>query len=240
MEHAKGGRGCVGGSRVWLLASGLLLLPVVAAAQGDRPKSPARGRGFLFGVAVGGGRLSFPGGEGVAVALGPVEGQQAAPGASAVFDVRSAKVVRGSELAPGADLLVPLPASEGAGGFAMQGGYAFNRRLAVLLDVGVSGGLSSADFNHVVGSFMVRLWPTGRFWVEAGPAFGELGYGYEGSVVEWGSITGSGFQGVAGVSVLRKPRWSLDLEARYSSVGYDGFRATTATLALGAIRRPAH
>jgi opacity protein-like surface antigen len=240
MGRCEGGRGRVGGSAVWLVVSGLLLVPVVGTAGGGEPKSPARGRGFLFGASIGGGRLSFPGGEDVALALGPVVGQVEVPRTSTILDVRSAKVVRAGEEVAGAERVVPLVPSEGAGGFAMQGGYAFSRRIAVILDVGVSGGLSSADFNQVVGSVMVRLSPTTRFRVEAGPAFGDLGYGYDGSVVEHGSITGSGFQGVAGLSVLSKPRWSLDIEARYSNVGYDGFRATTVTFALGAIRHPAY
>jgi hypothetical protein len=40
------------------------------------------------------------------------------------------------------------------------------------------------------------------------------------------------------VSVLRKPTWSLDVEARFSTIWYGGFRATTATLAFGASKLP--
>ena len=239
MEHARGERGRVGGRRARLLVSGLLLLPVVAAAQGEGPKSPPGGSGFLFGAAVGGGRLGFPGGEGLVLALGPAASRENVAGTGEVR-VRGAKVVRAGEAPAGAEILVPLPAGEGAGGFSMHGGYAFNRRVAVLLDVGVSGGLSTSDFNHAVGSLLVRLWPTSRLWVEAGPAFGDLGFGSEGSVVRSGSITGAGFQGVAGVSVLRKPRWSFDVEARYGRIGYDGFSATTFTLGFAASRLPAY
>jgi opacity protein-like surface antigen len=139
---------------------------------------------------------------------------------------------------PGAALVVPLPAGEGAGGLSMHAGYAVSRRVAILLDVGIAGGLDESDFNHAVGAFVVRVWPASRIWLEAGPAVGDLGYGAEGSVVKGQSITGTGVAGRAGVSVLRRPTWSLDLEARYSRIGYDGFRADTLTFGIGASRLP--
>lgn len=218
------------------LIAGLALLPVAAVAedQGQRPK----GRGFVWGAFVGGGRLGFPGGEGQALALGPVDGQERVPGMAGTFGVRSARVVRKGESVAGADRVVPLPRSEGAGSFSMHGGYAFDRRVALLLNVEFAGGLAASDFNHAVGGVALRFWPASRFWIEAGPAFGDLGYGDEHSVVRSQSITGTGFRGVAGVAVLRKPKWSLDLEVRYSRIAYDGFQATAALFGVSASMRP--
>jgi hypothetical protein len=230
-------KGIAGRLRAWL-AAGLLLLPAVVAAQDQAPQP--RGRGFVFGGALGGGQLSFPGAGGRALALSPVNGLEvvATWSTAYAYGVRDARVVSAGEAVPGAERVVPFPAREGAGGFSMNGGYAFNRRVAVLLDVEVSGGLASADFNHAVGAVVVRYWPASRLWAQTGPAFGDLGFGFDQSTVRSGSITGDGLHVAAGVSILRKPKWSLDVEARYATVWYDGFRATTATLALGASRLP--
>jgi opacity protein-like surface antigen len=222
----------------WLaLAAAVALMPPSAPAQ-EKAGRRAGGRGFLWGAAVGGGRLAFPGGQDNAVALGPVVGTLEVPGTGSSVGVRDARVITAGDSAPEAEFLVPLPAREGAGGFSMHAGYAFNPRVAVLLEVGITAGTSSPSYNHAVGTFAVRCWPASRLWVQAGPAFGDLGYGSGDTVVRSQSITGLGFQGGAGVSVLRKPRWSLDLEARYSNVGYDGFRASSLTLGVGASRFP--
>jgi hypothetical protein len=227
--------GRLGGRRLLAFAAGLALLPGMAAAQS--PTTRPSGRGFVFGGGLGGGRLSFPGAGDRALALSPVVGQKSV-GYGGTVDVRDAVVVAAGESVPEAALVVPFPESEGAAGLSMHAGYALNRRVAVLLQVGVASGVSDAAFSHATGAFVVRFWPASRLWLEAGPAFGDLGYGYEDSVVRSGAIKGSGFHGSAGVTLLRRARWSLDLEARYSSVGYDGLRVDTATFAIGASRRP--
>jgi hypothetical protein len=224
------------GTRALGWTVGLLLLSAVAQAQASRPS----GRGFIFGGAVGGGQMSFGGAEDLALALSPVDGQEtiASWGSTTTYDVRSAWVVRKGESAPGAEHVVPF-AGGGAGGFSMHGGYAFSSRVAVLMDVGVWAGGSSRGFNQAVGSFMARVSPVARVWVEAGPAFSDLGYGYEGSVVRSGTLKGSGMSAVLGLTALRRARWSLDIEARYSRIAYDaGFSISTATVQLGASRMP--
>ena len=223
-----------GALRVAWAAVLTMVLPIGAAAQ-TATERPA-GRGFIFGGALGGGQLSFGGARNLALALGPVEGQETISswGSATTYDVRSAWVVPSGESAPGAEVVVPF-ASQGAGGFSMHAGYAFNSRVALLTDVGVWAG----NFNECVGGFLLRVWPTSRVWVEAGPAFGDLAYAYENSVVRTGSLTGTGFSAVAGVSVVRHPRFSLDLEARLSRVTYEaGFRVNTFTVQLGASRVP--
>jgi opacity protein-like surface antigen len=115
----------------------------------------------------------------------------------------------------------------------MHIGYAFSSHAALLLDVGVWAG----NFNQAVGGPQPRVWPARRIYVAAGPSFSDLGYGYEGSVVGSG-LDGTGFTVAAGVSMLRRARWSLDLETRYNRLGYDGFHASTLMLQVGASLLP--
>jgi hypothetical protein len=225
------------GSRIAACALGLALLPALAAAQG--PTQPT-GRGFVFGGALAGGQLSFGGAERMALAVGPVEGQETLSlwGSSSTYDIRSAWVVRDGQSTAGAERLVPLT-SGAAAGFSMHAGYAFNRRVAAVFDVGICAGTGPQGFNEAVGSFFVRFWPSSRVWLEAGPAFSDLGYGYENSVVNSGTLTGSGWSAVVGISVLRKARWSLDVETRYRQIAYDaGFRTSTLAFEIGASRLP--
>jgi opacity protein-like surface antigen len=224
-------------------AMGLALLPVVAAAESpvttaQEPAKQPKGRGFVWGATVGAGSHSFQSGESLVVAVGPVDGYDVMPYAGQV-GTRSAKVVPASAATPGAEFRVPLPASEGTGGFSFHGGYAFNRRVALLMNVGLSAGVTDASVNHVVGGFVARVWPTSRLWLEAGPAYGDMAIATgDDSIIRSGSITGSGYQVRAGVSLVRKTRWTFDLEGGYSSLGYDGFKANTVTFALGASRLP--
>jgi hypothetical protein len=226
------------GRRLAAWAMGLALLPAVAAAETiAAAPTQATGRGFVWGAAIGAGSHSFPGGEGRVVAVSPIHGAQ--PSYGYYQPTRSAKVVAADAVPPDAEFAVPLPASEGTGGFAMHAGYAFSRRAAVLARVGVSAGYENGSLNQVVGGVVVRFWPAARLWLEAGPAFGDLAVGTDdGSMISPGSITGSGYQARAGASVIRKPRWTLDLEGGWSSVGYDGFKSNTVTFAVGWTRLP--
>lgn len=243
MERQQTRSGRFGGRRLATWAMSLALLPVVAAAESPdttaqgsakRPK----GRGFVWGATVGAGSHSFPGGENVVVAVSPVDGYEPMPYSSPV-PTRTAKVVPVSTATPEAEFRVPLPASEGTGGFSFHGGYAFNRHVALLMNVGLSAGVTDSSVNHIFGGVVVRVWPTSRLWLEAGPASGEIAIGVgDDSVIRSGSITGSGYQVRAGVTVARKTRWSFDLEAGYSSLGYQGFTANTVTFSVGASRLP--
>ena len=232
------------GRRLAAWAMGLALLPVVAPAETPIAAAPApakqpTGRGFVWGAAIGGGSHSFPGGEGRLIAVSPIIKEAQYSYGYYEPATRSAKVVAAGAAPPDAEFAVPLPASEGAGGFSMHAGYAWSRRVALLAKVGLAAGYEEGSINHVVGGFVVRFWPASRLWVEAGPAMGDLTVATgDGSQIYPGSITGSGYQARAGVSVVRKTRWTFDLEAGYSSLSYDGFKADTVTFAIGASRMP--
>jgi len=58
------------------------------------------------------------------------------------------------------------------------------------------------------------------------------------TIVEHFTGTGYGVRTAAGFSVLDKPRWTLDLQARFGTLRFDGFRATSVSVGLSASRRP--
>jgi hypothetical protein len=237
MERQQTRSGRFGGRRLATWAMSLALLPAVAAAEdayspAAAPAKQPKGRGFVWGVTVGAGSHSFPGGENVVVAVSPVDGYEVMP-YSGALPTRSATVVPASTATPEAEFRVPLPASEGTGGFSFHGGYAFNRHVALLVNVGFSAGVKDSSVNHVVGGGVVRVWPASRLWLEGGLASGDISIGVgDDSVIRSGSITGSGYQVRAGVSVFRQ------IEAGYSSLGYKGFTANTVSFAIGATRLP--
>ena len=114
-------------------------------------------------------------------------------------------------------------------------GYAFSPRLAVLADVELLAPYTDG-FTQVVGAVAVRYSPSSRLWLEAGPATGELGYAYEGGTAGDGSIQGAGVLAAAGVNVVRKPKWTLGLQARYSRIWYDGYQISSLSFGMSAGR----
>lgn len=132
--------------------------------------------------------------------------------------------------------VVPFPSRQGGGGFAMHAGWAFSRRVAILLDVGMSGGFSGDSFGEHTGALVVRCWPTSRVRVEAGPASAQLVGHYEDAMTT--DLNGSGVHAAVGGSLMRRPRWTLDIGARFESIRYDGFRSSKVQLTLGASRLP--
>jgi hypothetical protein len=217
------------------MLTGALALVLGGAVHGQDREGPPSGRGWIWGGGISGGWLGVPGGRGVALAVGEVTGGFILAGET--FEVRAGEMVDAAAAAP-ADTtrLAPLPSSEASAGFSFHGGYAFSRRAAVLLHVQLVAGVESG-FSTAMGGLMLRVWPTSRLWVEAGPASGDLSYGYEGGVVQE-FATGHGVRTGAGVTVLQKPRWALDLEARFGTLSFDGVRATSVGVGLSASSRP--
>lgn len=225
----------------------VLAMATVASAQGPSPTRPAAGRGFVFAGGLSGGQISFPASSAFSLAVGDVSSYSAV--GSTLLETRSARVVP-SGASVGADRVVPFPAREGGFGLVMDLGYAFSPRLAVLVDVDLLAGVSSESFSQIMGGFVVRYSPTSRLWVQAGPASGEVNYGFTNpgdtttglpgvsATTEDGAVSGHGFLAAAGVSVLRKPSWSLDVQARYGKCWYQGFQGTNLSLAVTVGRWP--
>lgn len=220
--------------RLGIVLASLLSLAVSAGAQDSAPNR----RGFVFGGGFTAGGVTFAGAAGRAVAVGPVMSLTVLPYGGGVVESRSIQVVDRFE-APPADAVwvVPFPKSANGVVLTMHGGFAFSPRLALLADVEVLAPYERG-FNHLVIGAVVRVSPIRRLWVEAGPAASDLGYAYEGGATDSGAITGTGVLAAAGVTVVKKAKWTLDLQARYGKVWYDGFQARNLSfgLSVGRVR----
>jgi hypothetical protein len=135
---------------------------------------------------------------------------------------------------------IPVPERHGSGGFAMFVGWAFNERFAAGLDVDLEGGLRDDQFQNIVGGLAAQYWPTPRAWVRAGVGSGELTLPYADGTYTTGSgpkeaLTrgGPALFAAVGVELLQKPRWTLDLSARFATVGYDLLRVTQLSIQFG-------
>jgi len=218
----------------WRVAAlaGALALVLGGPVHGQTPDGPSSGRGWILGGGISGGRLAFAGGENVALAVGEVVGEVQVGGET--LEVRTGELVN----APGdTSELVLLPPGEPSAGFSFHAGYAFSPRVALVLEAEIVGGVRSG-FSSAQGGLVLRLWPTSRLWIEGGPASGDLRYGHERTVVEEFTDTGYGVRAGVGITVLQKPKWALDLEARYGTLAFDGFRATSVGVGLSARSRP--
>jgi hypothetical protein len=214
----------------------MVALAWAGSALGQDESGPSSGRGWIWGGGISGGRLGFPGGEDVVLAVSEVTGELTVAGET--FVVRTGEVVDASgTAATGATRVAPLPSREPSAGFSFHVGYAFSRRAALILQAELVAGVRSG-FSSAQGGLVLRVWPASRLWLEAGPASGDLRYGYEGAVVEEFTDTGYGVRTGAGFTVLRKPRWGLDIEARLGTLAFEGFRATSVTVGLSASSRP--
>jgi hypothetical protein len=210
----------------------------LAASVGAQDRAPSDGSGWVFGGGLTGGIMGFAGADGRAVAVGPVTRVVVISLDGTSVGQRRLQLVDPSQPPPpGTVLVATFPASSSAGGLTLHGGYAFSPRIALLADAEVMSSWGNG-FNNAIFAAVIRYRPARRVWVEAGPARGDLGYGYQDTGSVYNSITGSGFLAAAGVSVLAKPKWTVDLQARYGSVWYDGIRARNLSfgLSVGRVR----
>jgi hypothetical protein len=167
--------------KVWAVTTALLLmLASLGQAQGtaDRPA----GRGFVWGGGLSAGRLSFLGGGDVALAAGDVTGAFSIAGETVATREGQLTDASGADTV-GVAHLVAFPAAETSAGFSFHLGYAFSRRVALLLEAELVGGVESG-FSTAMGGVVVRYWPTSRLWLEAGPASGDLHSQLSGSICE--------------------------------------------------------
>jgi hypothetical protein len=215
-----------------------VLLVALAASAGAQDASAPGGKGWIFGGGLTAGTTAFTGAEGLAVALGPVVEVHVSPVAGSVMEERRLDLIDASTPPPpGTVHVAPIPRSQNGGALTVHGGYAFSPRVALLADVEL---LTSVDdgFGNGVFAAVMRYRAVRRVWIEAGPARGDLSYGYGVSGSEANRITGTGFLGAAGISILAKERWTLDVQARYARVWYPGFQARNASfgLSVGRVR----
>jgi hypothetical protein len=217
------------------VVTGALLLALcgVVHAQDGAGRTP--GRGFVLGGGLGVGRLTFPGPGHAALAVSGVTGSLTIAGET--MDTRGGDLIDASRAdAAGAAHVALLPASDVSAGLSFHVGYAFSHRVALLVSAELVAGVESG-FSTAMGGVVLRYWPTSRLWIEAGPASGDLRYGYDATVVEDFAGTGYGMRTGVGLTVLQRPRWGLDLEARFGTLSFDGVRATSVSVGLSAISR---
>ena len=215
----------------------VLALGLAASAEAQDANSPG-GRGWIIGGGLTAGSTAFIGAEGLAVAVGPVVSYQALPLSGQVLVERRLDLIDASAPPPAdAVHVATFPRSQGGGALTVHGGYAFSPRLALLADVEFLTSVNDG-FGNGVFAAVLRCRPVKRVWIEAGPALGDLAYGYQHTVSKSDSITGSGFLAAGGISVLAKERWTLDAQARYAKVWYPGFQARNLSfgLSVGTVR----
>jgi hypothetical protein len=209
-----------------------VLLCGLAASAGAEDLGAPSGKGWIFGCGITAGTTSFTGAEGLAVAVGPVVELQVLPFGGGVVEERRLDLIDASASPPAGTVHVArFPRAQGGGALTFHGGYAFSPRVALLADVEV---MTSVDdgFGNGVFAMVLRGRPVRRVWIEAGPAGGDLSYGYQGAGSKSNSITGSGFLAAGGISVLARERWTLDVQARYAKVWYPGFQARNVSVGL--------
>jgi hypothetical protein len=214
------------------------LLCSLAGSAGAQDRSPSDGRGWIFGGGLTGGTMSFAGGEDRAVAVGPVTRVVVVSLVGTGVAQRSLQLVDPSlPLPPGTVRVATFPRSTAAGAVTLHGGYAFSPRLALLADAEVMAP-GGDGFTNAIFAAVLRYRPLRRVWFEAGPAQGDLGYSYENAGSADNSITGSGFLAAAGVTVMAKPKWTVDVQARYGKIWYDGVQARDISfgLSVGRVR----
>jgi hypothetical protein len=205
------------------------------AAEPSSPPKPREGRGFMFGVGLGPSQMRFSGAEDLALVIGGPTQTITLPHGGGTLELRSGEIVSRTLVPPGTTGVVPFPASQNGAALSLQFGWSFSRRFAVLLDFDVGGGWDNS-FNHLIGGPQLRYSPSSRLWIEAGYASGELAYGFSKSVAHIPD-TGGGIFVAAGVPLVRKAMWMLDLQARSGTLWYKQFRATNLSVQLGIIRR---
>jgi hypothetical protein len=205
------------------------------AAEPSSPPKPHEGRGFMFGAGFGPSQMRFRGAEDLVLVVGGPTGTITFPHGGGTLELRSGEIVSRTLVPPGIAGVVPFPARQNGAALSLQFGWSFSRRLAVLLDFDVGGGWDNS-FNHLVGGPQLRYSPSSRLWIEAGYASGELTYGFSKSVAQIPG-TGRGIFVAAGVPLVRRTMWMLDLQARSGTLWYEQFRATNLSVQLGIIRR---
>jgi hypothetical protein len=217
---------------------GVLMLVAVPASAADatNPATPREGRGLVFGVGLGPGRISFGGAQSLVLVIGGPTGTLTFPYGGGTIELRAGEVVSRSLVPVGAEGVVPIPSVQNGVGGSLHFGWSFSRRFAALLDFDVVGSWDNG-FDQLVGGPVARYSPTSRLWIEAGPAFGEVRYALADSVVEDVAGRGSGVLVGAGVAIVRKPTWLLDVEARVATLWYDKLRATNLSAQLAVSRR---
>ena len=222
-----------------MIGSCLAVLSLVAApthaAEAPNPPMPGDGRGFMFGLGLGPGRVSFGGAKDLAVVIGGPTRRRTVNLYGTTFEVATGEVVSRTLVPADAESIVPMPSTDSGLALSLHVGWSYSPRWAALFEFDGAGGYEDS-FTNFIGAFVARYSPASRVWVEAGPAFGDLGYNLNGSLVDIEGVGGGALVG-AGVEIVKKPKWRLDVEVRAGTLWYREFRATNISAQLAISRR---
>jgi hypothetical protein len=86
----------------------------------------------------------------------------------------------------------------------------------------------SDSMTSVVDTLAIQYWVANKVWLKGGVGFGTL------SCEDCETETGLGFMGAAGVELLQKGKFALDVQARFATAKYDGGRINQFTAMVGA------
>ncbi len=115
---------------------------------------------------------------------------------------------------------------------AFDFGYMLSERVAVVFDlnsVGPETGTDDVDnVGYGVGGLGIRYWPTGRIWVEGCGGLAVLGLNTD----PWYKV-GLGVLASAGVEMLQRKHFVLDLGAHVATGTLTGGKASSLSVNLG-------
>jgi hypothetical protein len=206
-----------------------VLLLVAGPAYAADPPQPGNGRGWMFGLGLGPGRVSFGGAKDLAVVIGGPTRRRTVSYLGTSFEVTTGEVVPRMLIPADAESIVPIPSVESGLAVSLHVGYSYSPRWAALFEMDGAGGYEDS-FTNFMGAFVARYSPASRVWIEAGPAFGNLTY----NNVDIEGLGAGGLVG-AGLEIVKRPKWRIDVELRAGTLWYREFRATnlSAQLAIG-------
>jgi hypothetical protein len=213
----------------WAVMCAGLMLALAGRGEADE------GRGFVIGGGLGPTRLNFGGAQGLVLVLGDSLGRIEFRGGDSL-ELRAGVIVPRTLLPSNVSDVVPVPAHQNGGVLSIQIGYSFSRRLALLADFDLNGGWDNS-FNQVMGAAAVRYSPARRIWLEAGPASGDLSYGFGSAVAQNVAGSGYGFLAAGGVVLMQKSKFQMDVQARSGTLWFDRFRITNVSVQIGVMRR---
>jgi len=105
-------------------------------------------------------------------------------------------------------------------------------KLAIVVDgSGILKTEDDVDLTSIVSGIAAQYWVSPRVWVKGGVGAGQLGVS-SGKVSETSDL-GLGFLGGAGVEIVQKKKFTLDLQVRFTTAKIEGDRVNNVSALFG-------